>query len=376
MLEIDSQFKETVNRSRFILITFHPTTGGDGAFAALALAEALKKMGKQVEVASDNYQTPLSFNFLEEIKNIRPQLSPLQKFIIKIDISKNQLASLSYDVKDANLYVYITPKTGVISHEAVKTASSDLKFDLIITVDTPDLHSLGNIYLNNTELFSRVPVINIDHNPANEHYGKINLVDLASTACSEVIFEILQKWSPDLITPSIATLLLTGLILKTSSFRSPQINSRTLNNASKLVELGAEREKIVQNLYRRRTLPTLKLWGKALSSIKNDPSLGLVSLSLTKEDFLFSGAGSENLTDIIDELIANSPEAKIIVLLYQTNKDIEGIIHCAPNFDALMLGKPFNPEGTKQKVKIILKDGDLITAEKEVVEYIKKSKNS
>ncbi len=370
-LESQEQLKEAVNRSRQILITFHPTTSGDGAMAALALAEILKKMGKQVEVASSDYQTPATFNFLDEIKTIKPHLSPLQKFIIKVDISKNQLASLSYDVKDTNLYIYITPKAGIIHNDAIKTASSDLKFDLVFIIDTPDLHSLGSIYNDNTDLFSKVPLINIDHSPANEHFGKINLVDISATACSEVIFEIAEKWEADLISPKIATLLLTGIILKTSSFRSPQINSRTLQNASRLVELGADREKIVQNLYRRRTLPTLKLWGKALSNLKNDTACGLVWTSLTKNDFRDSGATAKELPEVIDELLANSPEAKIIALLYETDKGVEGIVTAQNNFDALMLAKPFNPEGSKQRARIVIKDKDLLTAERDVVENIK-----
>jgi len=371
-LETLEQLKEAISRSRQILITFHPTDKGDGAMAALALAEILKKLGKQVEITSDNYSPNSSLNFLPEIKNINTQLSPLHKFIIKVDITKNQMASLSYDVKDNGLFIYITPKTGTINHDAVKTASTDLKFDLIIVINTPDLHSLGNLYNNNTELFSKTPLINLDHNPANEHFGTINVVDLAATACSEVIFEMVQKWVPEFLNPQIATLLLTGIILKTSSFRSPQINSRTLQNASCLVEMGADRERIVQNLYRRRTLPTLKLWGKALSNLKNDNTNGLVWASLTKNDFRESGATPQELPEVIDELIANAPEAKIIALFYETNTGVESIIATQNNLDALSIVKPFMPDGTKQRANIKISGKDLITVENEVLENIKK----
>lgn len=369
-LEREKQLTEAINRARQILVVFRHDSG-DGLATALALGQILKKMNKQTEIISPNFAPPAIFNFLPGFKEIHTNLSPLQKFIIKVDLSKNKLASLSYDVKDDNLFVYITPKTGLISHENIKTATTDLKFDLIFTVDCPDLQSLGTLYQNNTDLFSKVPIVNIDHNPANENFGSINLIDISAMASAEIVFELLQKNWPDFITPEITTLLLTGLIVKTQSFRTPNINGRTLHNASQLVNLGADREKIVTELYRRRTLPTLKLWGKALSNLKNDNACGLVWTSLSKNDLQESGATAKELPEVVDELIANSPEAKIIVLLYETDAGVEGIVTAQNNFDALMLTKIFNPEGTKQRARIIIKNKDLLTAEKEVVENIK-----
>lgn len=380
-LNLEQQIKEAINRSRQILVTFRQNADADAIAAALALANILKKQGKQVEVAGDSFNPASTLNFLPQIKDIKPSLSPVQKFIIKVDVSKNKLDSLSYDVKNGQLYIYITPREGLINREDVKTAATDLKFDLIFILDSPDLESLGRIYDNNTDLFFRTPTVNIDHNPANEHFGKINLVDLSATSTSEIVFELLTQLAPDQIKAEIATLLLTGMIAKTRSFKTANVNARTLQNAGKLVDLGAEREKIVQNLFRNRSLATLKLWGQALTHLKNDPAIaGLVWLTLSREDFQRAGANEENLPEIIDELLANAPEAKIIVLLYETEKklngqltkQIEGLVVTHQNLDAKLLTKPFNPEGTGQRVKIVIKDKDLVAAEKEVTENIKK----
>mgnify|MGYP001579167909 FL=1 len=40
--------------------------------------------------------------------------------------------------------------------------------------------------------------------------------------------------------------------------------------------------------------------------------------------------------------------------------------------DAAALVKPFNPEGTKERAKIIIKNKDIVAAEKEVIENIVK----
>lgn len=380
-LNLDQQIKEAISRSRQILVAFRQNGDGDSIAAALTLAQVLKKQGKQVEVASDGFNPLPAFNFLPSLKDIKPQLSPLQKFIIKVDIADRQLESLSYDVKDNQLYIYITPRQGLINREDVKTAATDLKFDLIFILDSPDLESLGRVYENNTDLFFKTPTINIDHNPANEHFGKINLVDVSAAATCEVLFEFLQQAFADQINEEIATLLLTGLIVKTKSFKTADVNARSLNNASKLVELGAEREKIVQNLFRSRSLPTLKLWGQALAHLKNDSGLGLVWLTLSRDDFRQAGAREECLPEIIDELLANAPEAKIIALLYETEKtvagqltkQVEGVVATHPNLDARLLTKPFHPEGTGQRVKIVIRDKNLVAAEAEVLETIKKA---
>lgn len=371
-LNLNQQIQEAINRSRQILITFRQNGNGDAIAAALALGQILQKQNKQVEIACDSFATPGQLKFLPFIQNIKPQLSPLQKFIIKIDITKNKLESLSYDVKDGQLYIYITPRGGLINRSDVQTAATDLKFDLIIILDSPDLASLGKIYENNTEIFVRTPTLNIDHSPSNEHFGKINLVDISAAATCEILFELLSQIAPEQIDADIATLLLTGLIVKTKSFKMPNINSRALDNASRLVELGARREEIARNLYRNRSLATLKLWGRALARLKNDARLGLVSLTLTKEDFLNSGAAPHDLPEIIDELVVNAPEAKIIVLLYEKGADVEGIISVNRRLDALALVKPFNPEGTKERVKFTVKGKDIVTTEKEVLENIAK----
>lgn len=121
-------------RAKQILITFRADDEGDGVLAALALGEVLKNSGKQIEAVCPQFQTPASWQFLPAVKNIKPELSPLQKFIIKVDISKSKLASLSYDVKDEDLYIYLSPKSGLLNRSDIHTASSDFKFDLVIAL--------------------------------------------------------------------------------------------------------------------------------------------------------------------------------------------------------------------------------------------------
>jgi len=117
----------------------------------------------------------------------------LQKFTIKVDISKTKIDSLSYDIKDDWLYIHLNPKQGTISKKELRTAQSSFKYDLIITLNSPDLESLGDIFENNTDLFYRVPIINIDHQAGNEHYGATNLVELNKTSAGEIVYFLFKS---------------------------------------------------------------------------------------------------------------------------------------------------------------------------------------
>lgn len=370
--ELKQQLQEALNRSRQILLVCPNHDNGDGLTASLALAQILKKMGKQVDVVADGFTVPAGWKFLPNIGTIKSELDPLQKFILKVDVSKKQLASLSYEVKEGQLYIYLTPKSGIINRDDLQTASTNLKYDLVIALDTVDLESLGRVYDNNTELFVRTPLVNIDHHPANEHFGQINLVDLSVSSTAEIVWDFLRELYREQLTPEIATLLLAGIIIKTKNFREG-VTARTLSNASRLVEAGASRETIVHHLYRQRSLATLKLWGETLVNLKHDSAHGLVWAGIKRDDFRRAGATENDLPEIVDEILSNSPEAKIILLLYETSDNkIAGFLSTSPQLDGKELAKPFNPIGASGRYRLFFTHNDLARAEQEMVENIKK----
>ena len=313
---VPEQIQQLIDSHRHILIVLPKTGGGDAIGSSIALALWLEKLQKQVEIASDEFVLPRNYRFLKRANTIVPQLSQAQKFILSVDVREHGLESLTYDVKDEILRIFVTPKTGVLTRDLVRTSQSDFVYDLIITVGTTDLKSLGKIYSKNTELFFKTPVINLDHHAQNEHFGQINAVTITATTVSEVVFALLQTLDAALIDKDIATALLTGIIAQTRSFKNDATKPEAMMCASTLIGLGANRDAIVQALFRTRTIATLKLWGYALRHLQSDPAIGLVWTTITRDDFSRSGAQEPDLSDIIDELISNSPEAKIILLLH------------------------------------------------------------
>jgi phosphoesterase RecJ-like protein len=249
-------------------------------------------------------------------------------------------------VEDGQLNFIISPDSGWFKPEDVTARTGEFKYDLIITIGTPDLESLGPIYDDNIEFFYKTSIINIDHQSANEEFGQINFIDLNAVATAEILFYFLKNYKPELISEDVATCLLTGIIQQTKNFKTTNLTPRTLLTASELITLGARREEIVANLYRTRNIASLKLWGKILNNLQTTPNSELLWSKISAADFQATGATDNDLTDIVDELIASVPSAKVIALLYETApRQTKVLVYSLKNFNALDLLKEYAPQG-------------------------------
>ena len=156
------QFNKAIEDKKNILITFKKHFDGDAIGSALALKLFLEQLGKRVDIVCAGFALPSQYIFLKHSQKIKPSFDGLNNFVINIDIAKTGISELSYDTKGDNLRIFITPKNGYINKEDIKTSQSDFKYDLIITIDTPDLNSLGEIYADHENFFYSKPIINID----------------------------------------------------------------------------------------------------------------------------------------------------------------------------------------------------------------------
>jgi len=234
---------------------------------------------------------------------------------------------------------------------------------------------LGSIYENQSEFFYNTPIINIDNNPANESFGHINLVELTSSSSSEIIFNLFSNYNRNLIDANIASCLLAGIITETKSFKIPNISPNTLSIAAQLISLGAEREKIINKLYRSKKLNIIKLWGKILTKLSSTYNNKLIWSILSSNEYDKNEMKDENINEIIDELIINIPQAKIIIIIYEEEingaKNTNAVIYTTRNIDSFFLLKEFKTKGTKNLAKIIVKK-DVFESSFEIINNIEK----
>jgi len=408
-METGQQFFNLIEKSKNILISFPIDWSGDAISASLALFLFLKKIGKNVEIGAEhmkntnNFKIPTeSFKFLPAFSEIKDSLENLMKFVVSVDLKNAKVSQIKYIIENNKLNFIISPRDGFFTENDLSSNMGGFKYDLIITVDSCDLESLGKIYDSNIDFFYKTPIINIDQSPENEEFGQLNIIDLKAVAVTEIIFNLLFNYNKKLIDEDIATCLLAGIIFRTKSFKTSNVTPRVLATTSKLIELGARREEIVANLYRSRSLSTLKLWGRVLNNLSTSEDNNIIWTTLFKNDFQISKSGEENLQDVIDELIISIPTAKVIVVLYSLSEmsvldeqymtgddkqefnDKTIVIHngsdkifstnvtvCSvKNIDALELIKNLKPEGTK-KIAQSLVNRPLKEVEKEVILNIK-----
>ncbi len=373
-LTATQQFDQLLSTSHHVLVVFSPASALDPLASALALKRWLEKKNKQTDVAAAGFVLPKNAKFLPGSESVKAELQELQKFIIKVDVSNAPLETLSYDVKDGTLSIYLTPRHGLLSKNELRTAQSTFKYDLIITLNTPDLESLGTIYSNNPELFYRTPIVNIDYHATNEHYGHVNVIDVTATSVAETVTHCLRQLDETACDTGVTTALLAGMVAATQSFKNTNVTPQALQLASQLIKLGAERETVIHHLYHAHSLTTLKLWGQTLTRLQNDATTGLVWASLTREDFIRCGANQNDLYGIIDELISNSPEAKVTVLFYEAAESpttIHCLVNSAKQANAFELIKPFEPNGDKKQASCTIQGKSLGQTEEVILKHIK-----
>lgn len=370
------QIYEAWQRANRVLIAFQHNPVHDGAASALALGAILQKMNKEVVVVADQWNTPQELKFLPGIDRVQSHLEQIQPFIIEVDVKNTSMKNISHDTTDGKLRITLTPQSGTWKIDDVMAGPDDYQFDLICTVGAPDLESLGAVYHQHADFFYHIPIINIDHNPANEHYGQINHVDINATAAAEVLFNLVNDLDRHLIDEHVATHLLTGMISKTRSFKTTNVTPKTLQVASELVAIGARRDEIVHHLYRTRTVPVLRLWGRALARLKHAPEARLVWTMLSRQDFFLAGADASMLSGVIDELIINAPEAQCALILYEdlengTPQKINGLLHAKQPLKVRELAKPFGGTGGSDIISFTLPNKQLFEAEPMVTSVLK-----
>ncbi|MEK9131001.1 MAG: hypothetical protein AAB429_02700, partial [Patescibacteria group bacterium] len=300
---------------------------------------------------------------------VHQNIPNLHDLTIELDLSTAEMESVRHDVQNGKLIIYVTPKAGMWKTEHVIVRPSRYSYDLIVCLGMEDLTACGHLFNDSADFFYQTPIINIDHSTANEHYGQVNFVNVTAASVGEVCQEMILQINPALLDADIATSFLTGMISKTKSFKTRSVTPKTLASASQLLEAGARREEIIHHLYRTRSVPTLRLWGRALARLKNDQTHKLVWTLLTAQDFVHAGADEADLPEVIDELITTTPEAETVLLLYENAAHhICGILRAHPPAHATKLLSTFGATGNAEEARVCLTTMSLVEAERRLID--------
>jgi phosphoesterase RecJ-like protein len=305
-----------IEQHRRILVVPHANVDPDGISSALAAATMFKALGKEVTVICPDV-LPESLNFLPEFEKLQRDVREEQEFVITINLEDGvEVDKLRYTVEDQKVNIIVVPKKGRIRPQQIALSEGDKPYDLLVIVDTADLPLLGSLYSDHIDLFSEVPILNIDHHISNTGYGQLQLIDPTAASATEVLYNWFTQVPSfrEKITADMATLMLTGLITDTRSFQNPNTTPRSLEVAAELLERGARQQEIIQHIYKTKPLSTLRIWGRALNRIQMDPASRIVWSAIGREDLAEMEASSKETHGILDELISTIPDADVYVL--------------------------------------------------------------
>lgn len=194
------------------------------------------------------------------------------------------------------------------------------EYDVLCLIDCADRRRLGNFAKDDpSRLDGRVPIVNIDHHKTNDRFGVVNIVEPDASSAGEIVAEVLKLWGTE-ITRDIAGNLLAGIYGDTLGLRTPSTTPHTIRTVADMVELGAQLEPVVDQLFRLKPRSTICLWEHALHNIRwNGP---IIWTEMTREGFDQCGAEMVEAEGIVN-FLAGTQGSRVAVILYQ-DEDRQG----------------------------------------------------
>ena len=369
------QWVELVKAAHTVLILTHSNPDGDALGSSLALKLGLEKLGKDVTLAAAP-GLPEHLSFLPAFDKISTDLSLQKDLLLIVDESQAKVGNVSLKrVSETKLMIVVTPKDGLLTPGSIRIEEGSFDVDLIIALDCADTDRLGSFYEQNTSLFYDVPVINVDHHPGNTNFGKVNIVDLTASSTAEILVSLLEtlgKDVPGLLDSDIATALLTGVTTDTDSFQNGNTTPKSLTVAAQLVAAGGRQQEIVKRLYKTRTLSTLRLWGRALSYIKEDRPLMFAWSVLSKADFVAAQAVYDEAGGVIDELLKTAADMNFVLLLKEKDGALHGSFRSTnPSVDVSAMARIFGGGGHTQAAAFKIENASVASKEIEVINRLR-----
>lgn len=331
----------------------------DETAAAFAAASFLKKHGKKASILNraeydENWKIIIRGADETGLRNtMLLKTEPYENLIIAIDTKKSPVGEVKYDLKDDELLIIVSPKDAPLNRENVRFLKGEPSFDCILTIGISGPENFGKEFEENPELYYKKPIVNIDTSPSNENFGEINLVDITRSSASEIVFELLSLIDADTeIEKQDATRLLAGIIEKTQSFKNKKTTPRTLEIAALLMESGAEKNLIIETLYKTKPLNLIKLWGRASVRSKFDGKKNTLWTFLPKEDFDKTSTNTSDIKFVIEHTSDYFSQPEFHAVLFENPE--KGHIRAILKTNDVLLKK------AKTAADCDLKDGFLI----------------
>jgi phosphoesterase RecJ-like protein len=191
----------------------------------------------------------------------------------------------------------------------------DGDYDLLVVCDCGTLDRVGAVRDRHRELFDRLPHVIIDHHASTTNIGQMDWVDpTAAATCELVALLAAQLDVPlDAAEGNLASGLMAGIVMDTSTFAHPNSTPRTLAVSAALVAAGAPLSEISRRLYRSKPDAQLRLFGRVLDRLQTAAGGRIIHSSLSDDDLAATGTLGSHSEGLID-ILAQSETAEVAIL--------------------------------------------------------------
>lgn len=189
------------------------------------------------------------------------------------------------------------PRSGeILGYNAGGNVAPRPDFDCVIAVDCADYQRIGLV----KEWFrADTPMLNIDHHPTNDGFGRVNLIRADAAATAEVLYDLATLLSVDWSKP-LADCIYTGLLTDTGGFRYSNTTPRVLKIASEMLEYGVDGNDLADQLLERLTFSHVMVLQKALAALNFSEDKRIAWLSVSLQDVEDSHAENADLEGLVN----------------------------------------------------------------------------
>ena len=165
----------------------------------------------------------------------------------------------------------------------------------VVAVDVASIQLFGD--RNNVQKYAEHVQLCIDHHASNSGYAYETLLDPGAAAACEVMTEVIADMGVE-IGPAIASCLYTGIATDTGCFRFSSTTARTHLAAARLIEAGAEVQRLNARLFESRSRARLEIERIALESLEYFFEGRCAMIYLTWDQIVTSGVPGAELEDL------------------------------------------------------------------------------
>jgi len=238
------------------------------------------------------------------------------------------------------------------------------KYDLAMSFDCGAIKRLG------IDVASKL--VNVDHHVSNENYGDINIIDTSAISTTQVLYDFF-KANDISINVKMATCLFSGLADDSQNFTTDKTDERAFLMAADLVKSGADNALCIQELFKSRSLSSIRMKAKMLSSAKLECSGKLVSTLVPRSFFEETGAYEVDCEEALHETLELVTVEVAFMLRYTKEDRIKGSLRSKNGMNMNELASNFGGGGHVHSAGFVCDGTSLEEVETKIISIIKRS---